>query len=65
MTGTQVVVTEAPAGGGGEEGMRGIDPAEGDWGGVNEEGANKISPGGTFSDAALALPFRRTATSAS
>ena len=45
--------------------MRGIDPAEGDWGGVNEEGANKISPGGTFSDAALALPFRRTATFAS
>ena len=49
-----------------EEDMRGIDPAKGGWDKEgNEEGANKISPSGTFSDAALALPFRRTATSAS
>ena len=40
-----------------------MDPAEEDWEG-HEEGANKITPGGTFSNAALALPLRRTASSA-
>ena len=38
-------------------------PAEEDWEG-HEEGANEITPGGTFSNASLALPLGRTATSA-
>ena len=41
-----------------------MDPAEEDWEG-HKEGANEISHGGTFSDAAPALPPRRTATFAS
>ena len=47
--------------------MRGIDLAEGDWGVTRRAPicANEISPGSTFFDAALALPSRRTATSAS
>ena len=36
-----------------------MDPAEEDWEG-HEEGANEITPGGTFSNAALALPLGRT-----
>ena len=34
-----------------EEGLRGMDLAEEDWDGY-VDGANKISPGGTFSDVA-------------
>ena len=48
----------------GEEGLRGMDLAEEDWEG-HEEGANKISPGGTFSYMALALPPGRITSSAS
>ena len=40
-----------------------MDPAKEDWEG-REEGVNEIPPGGTFSNAALALPLRRTASSA-
>ena len=47
-----------------EEGLRGMDLAEEDWEG-HEEGANEISPGGTFSYVALALPPRRITSSAS
>ena len=38
----------------GEEGLRGMDLAEEDWEGYVES-ANEISPGGTFSDVALAV----------
>ena len=48
----------------GEEGLRGMDLAEEDWEGY-VEGANEISPGGTFSDVALALSPRRIASSTS
>ena len=41
-----------------------MDLAEEDWEG-HEEGANEISPGGTFSYVALALPPRRITSSAS
>ena len=47
-----------------EEGLRGMDLAEEDWEG-HEEGANEISPGGTFSYVALALSPGRTTFSAS
>ena len=47
-----------------EEGLRGMDLAEEDWEG-HEEGANEISPGGTFSYVALALPPGRITSSAS
>ena len=47
-----------------EEGLRGMDLAEEDWEG-HEEGANEISPGGTFSYVALALSPRRIASSTS
>ena len=47
-----------------KEGLRGMDLAEEDWEG-HEEGANEISPGGTFSYVALALPPGRTTSSAS
>ena len=40
-----------------------MDPDEEDWEG-HKEGANEITPSGTFSNTALALPFGRTATSA-
>ena len=42
----------------------GRDLAEEDWEG-HEEGAHEISPGGTFSDVALALSPRRIASSTS
>lgn len=48
----------------GEEGLRGMDLAKEDWEGY-VEGANEISPGGTFSDVALALSPRRIASSTS
>ena len=41
-----------------------MDLAEEDWE-SHQEGANEISPGGTFSDSALALPPGRRSTSAS
>ena len=39
-----------------------MDQAEEDWKG-HEEGANEITPSGTFFETALSLPLRRTATS--